>query len=252
MESETFARSEMVTAIRLLGQQGRWEDQSLFVRTLAERSEGATARGLATNLARQIGRPDLGVWVARSARNAGSPFYTRGGYPEASIPAAQSHLWSFAHGIIRQESSFDRAAVSSASARGMMQLMPATARETAGKIGLPSDTARLTSDANYNITLGSHYLAGMMDYWGGNAVLAAASYNAGPGNVRKWIALNGDPRLPGADIVKWIEDIPFTETRGYVQRVLENTVVYDAIHPARVRGRTANRLSWYLNKNRPG
>jgi len=251
-ESEKFARSDLVAAIRLLGQQGRWEDQSLFVRTLAERSDGVIERGLATNLARQIGRPDLGVWVARSARNAGSPFYTLGGYPEASIPAAQSHLWSFAHGIIRQESSFDRAAVSSASARGMMQLMPATARETAGKIGLPSDTARLTRDANYNITLGSHYLAGMMDYWGGNAVLAAASYNAGPGNVRKWIALNGDPRLPGADIVKWIEDIPFTETRGYVQRVLENTVVYDAIHPARVRGRTANRLSWYLNKNRPG
>lgn len=249
---DAFARDERVAAIRLLGQQGRWEDQTTFVRHLAETADGEIERALATNLARQIGRQDLAVWVARSARNAGSPFYTRGGYPEARIPAANSDIWSFAHGIIRQESSFDRAAVSHAGARGMMQLMTPTARETAGKIGLPNDVARLTRDPDYNITLGSAYLASLMSQWGGNAVLAAASYNAGAGNVRKWIRENGDPRLPGADIVKWIEDIPFTETRGYVQRVLENTVVYDAINPARARGRTENRLSYYLNKNRPG
>ena len=244
--------SELAQAVRLLGQQGRWEDQSLFIRTLAERAASDAERASATGLARSVGRQDLGVWVARSARNAGAPFYTRGGYPEARIPAAQGHLWSFAHGIIRQESSFDRAAVSHAGARGMMQLMPGTARETAGKIGLPSDIGRLTRDPDYNIALGSRYLASLMDYWGSNAVLAAASYNAGPGNVRKWVRENGDPRLPGADVVRWIEDIPFSETRGYVQRVLENTVVYDAINPARARTTGPNRLSWYLSKNRPG
>lgn len=251
-QTDAFARREMVQAIRLLGQQGRWEDQTLFVRHLAETANGEVERALATDLARQIGRQDLAVWVARSARNAGSPFYTRGGYPEARIPPAQSHLWSFAHGIIRQESSFDRAAVSHASARGMMQLMPATARETAGKIGQSYDLSRLTRDPDYNITLGSQYLSQLMDSWGNNAVLAAASYNAGSGNVRKWIRENGDPRLPGVDVVRWIEDIPFTETRGYVQRVLENTVVYDALNPGRARGRTENRLSWYLGKNRAG
>ena len=251
-DSERFARNELAAAIRLLGQQGRWEDQSVFIRALAESADSDAERALATGLARQVGRQDLGVWVARSARNAGEPFYTRGGYPEARIPAAQSHLWSFAHGIIRQESSFDRAAVSHASARGMMQLMPATARETAGKIGLPTDIGRLTRDPDYNIQLGSSYLNSLMSYWGNNAVLAAASYNAGPGNVRKWIRENGDPRMPGVDVVKWIEDIPFTETRGYVQRVLENAVVYDAINPARARTTSPNRLSWYLNKNRPG
>ena len=192
------------------------------------------------------------MWVARSARNAGSPFYTRGGYPEVRIPAAQNHLWSFAHGIIRQESSFDRAAVSHANARGMMQLVPATARETAGKIGLPADIARLTRDPDYNIQLGSAYLASLMDYWGNNAVLAAASYNAGPGNVRKWVREFGDPRMPGVDVVKWIEDIPYSETRGYVQRVLENAVVYDTINPSGARTPSVNRLSRYLNKNRPG
>lgn len=251
-DTDRFARNELAAAIRLLGQQGRWEDQSVFVRTLSERVDGDAERALATGLARQVGRQDLGVWVARSARNAGSPFYTRGGYPETRIPAAQSHLWSFAHGIIRQESSFDRAAVSHASARGMMQLMPATARETAGKIGLPTDIGRLTRDPDYNIQLGSFYLGSLMTSWGNNAVLAAASYNAGSGNVRKWIRENGDPRMPGVDVVKWIEDIPFTETRGYVQRVLENAVVYDAINPARARTASPNRLSWYLNKNRPG
>jgi soluble lytic murein transglycosylase len=251
-EAERFARSDMVQAIRMLGQQGRWEDQSRFVRHLAEQAGTPTERALATNLALQVGRKDLGVWVARSARNSGTPFYTRGGYPEVSIPAGQSNLASFANGIIRQESSFDRAATSHVGARGMMQLMPATARETAGKIGLTYDLGRLTSDPQYNIQMGSWYLQSMMNSWGGNAVLAAASYNAGAGNVRKWVRENGDPRLPGADVVKWIEDIPFSETRGYVQRVLENTVVYDAMNPGRARGREDSRLSWYLSKNRPG
>lgn len=92
-----------------------------------------------------------------------------------------------------------------------------------------------------------------MDYWGGSAPLAVAAYNAGSGNVRKWIAANGDPRMPGYDIVRWIEDIPFTETRGYVQRVLENAVVYDAINPERARTAPATRLSYYLGKSgRPG
>jgi len=154
--------------------------------------------------------------------------------------------------VAKAESGFRSDAGSPAGAQGLMQLMPATARETAGKIGLPTDISRLTRDPDYNIQLGSSYLASLMNYWGNNSVLAAASYNAGSGNVRKWVRENGDPRTPGVDVVKWIEDIPFTETRGYVQRVLENAVVYDAINPSRARTASPNRLSWYLNKNRPG
>jgi soluble lytic murein transglycosylase len=248
-----FARRDLVEAVRLLGQMGSWEDQSAFVRALAEQAESEPDRVLTAELARQIGRADLGVWLARSARNAGNPFYVRAGYPEISIPPAQSQYWSLAHGIARQESSFDRAAVSHAGARGMMQLMPGTARETSGKLGLGYDLARLTRDPTYNIMLGSHYFAGLMSQWGGHAPLAVASYNAGAGNVRKWINANGDPRTPGVDIVRWIEDIPFTETRGYVQRVLENAVVYDTINPARARSPERARLSYYLGKtHRPG
>jgi soluble lytic murein transglycosylase len=112
-----FQQRDLVQATRALGLMGRWEDQSLFVRTLSERVDTDTDRALAMELAGTIGRQDLGVWVARNARNEGTPFYVRTGYPEVRIPAAQSHLWSLAHGIIRQESSFDRAAVSHAGAR---------------------------------------------------------------------------------------------------------------------------------------
>ena len=98
--------------------------------------------------------------------------------------------------------------------------------------------------------LGTSYLSTLLDQWGGNVPLAVASYNAGTGNVRRWIAANGDPRLPGADVVRWIEAIPFSETRNYVQRVLENAVVYDAMNPHGGAGQ--NRLSFYLGKSGPG
>ncbi|MDB5698148.1 MAG: lytic transglycosylase protein [Alphaproteobacteria bacterium] len=251
-ERQAFQRKDLVDAAKMLGLMGRWEDQSLFVRALSERAQSERERVLTAELSRQIGRPDLAVWLARDARNAGTPFYVRPAYPEVSVPLS-SHYWSLAHGIIRQESSFDRAAVSHAGARGMMQLMPPTARQWAGKLGLPYELGRLTRDSSYNIMLGSQYFASLMDDWGGYAPLAVASYNAGPGNVRKWISANGDPRMPGVDIVKWIEDIPYTETRGYVQRVLENAVVYDAINPARANAAGTIRLSFYLGKSsRPG
>ena len=252
-ERAAFQRLGLVEAVRLLGQTGQWEDQSVFVRALAEHASTDGNRGLVGELAGQIGRPDLGVWLARSARNEGKPFYARAGYPEVTIPPAQSQYWALAHGIIRQESSFDRAAVSHAGARGMMQLMPGTGREVAGKLGLPYDQRRLILDPAYNIMLGSHYFQGLMHFWGNNAALAAASYNAGSGNVLKWVRERGDPRLPGADIIRWIEDIPFSETRGYVQRVLENAVVYDAIRRGDSPGQPRAHISNYLGKSgRPG
>lgn len=251
-ERTAFNNDPLVEAVRHLGQMGAWEDQSLFVRALAE-AKTERDRVLAAELSRQIARPDLGVWLARNARNDGTPFYVRAAYPEVQIPPAQSNLWSLSHGIIRQESSFDRAAVSHAGARGMMQLMTPTARETAGKLGASYDFSRLTRDPSYNVMLGSAYFESLMNYWGGYAPLAVASYNAGAGNVRKWVRENGDPRLPHVDVVTWIEDIPFAETRGYVQRVLENAVVYDAMNPSRARTPERTRLSSYLGKVRqPG
>jgi soluble lytic murein transglycosylase len=141
--------------------------------------------------------------------------------------------------------------MSGAGARGLMQLMNPTAKEQAGKLGLPWNPARLT-DVDYNVMVGSSFFDRMLNYYQGSYVLAVASYNAGPGNVNKFIRANGDPRLPGVDIVDWIEAIPFTETRTYVQKVLENAVVYDLFNPERAKTPEKDRLSYYLGKKDAG
>jgi len=169
-----------------------------------------------------------------------------------AVPPAYSVNWALAHGILRQESSFERASVSNAGARGLMQLMPPTARHAAGRVGAAYDFSRLTEDPQYNVLLGNYYLSLVLDEWGGNAVLAAASYNAGSGNVRRWIAANGDPRMPGVDVIRWIEEIPFSETRNYVQRVIENAVVYDLLNPTASSQPPRNRVSYYLGQSRQG
>jgi soluble lytic murein transglycosylase len=244
-----FSASPLVRAVRLLGSQGRRDEQALFVRALSESLDNAAERLLATELSTQIARQDLAVWTARSSRNAGQPFYFRAAFPTLSVATSEEYLWSISHGIARQESSFDRTAVSHAGARGLMQLMPGTAQEQAGKLGYGYDFSRLTSDPAYNVMLGSSYFRRLLTQWDGNYVLAVASYNAGAGNVRRWVQRNGDPRRAGADVVAWIEDIPFSETRGYVQRVLENTVVYDRMNP---RSTAPRQLSHFLGKTRLG
>ena len=107
-------------------------------------------------------------------------------------------------------------------------------------------------DAGYNITLGNAYFARVLDYFSGSYPLAIAAYNAGPGNVNKWLRLNGDPRNGSIDWVEWVENIPISETRGYVQRVLENAVVYEAMHPSRARMPGPNPLSRFMGKRQPG
>ncbi len=250
-QRQAFNQKRIVRAVRLLGQQGLYSEQSLFVRALSEKLDTDADRLLAVELSTQIWRPDLAVWTARSARNAGNAFYYKATYPTHSANVPSGRGWSLVHGITRQESSFDKAAVSHAGARGMMQLMPGTAREQAGKMGLGYDYGRLTSDPSYNVMLGSAYFQRLVNMWDGNYPLAVASYNAGAGNVRKWVNSYGDPR-GNVDIVSWIEKIPFEETRGYVQRVLENSVVYDRLNPS-LPGPQPVHISAYLGKSqRPG
>ncbi|HST36840.1 MAG TPA: lytic transglycosylase domain-containing protein [Allosphingosinicella sp.] len=243
----SFGRRSLVEAVRYLGMVGRRGDQTLFVRALAESLENDGERAVAAELGRSIGRLDLGVWAAREARNRGENFYARGAFPEVGIPAAYSHNWAAAHGIMRQESSFERSATSPVGARGMMQLMPATAAAEARRMGVPYNLSRLTEDPDYNILIGSNHLTRLLDNYGGNLILTAVAYNAGPGRVPQWIALNGDPRLPGTDALRWIEEIPFSETRNYVQRVVENAMVYDLLYPER--SRSHGRISYYLGQN---
>lgn len=248
---EAFFRKETVRAAQLLGTMGNRDDQSLFVRTIAAQATSDTDHILAAELSRTIGRPDLGVLVGKSALQNGLSDYTAAGYPTVRVPETQQDYWTIVHAIARQESQFDRAAVSHAGARGLMQLMPGTAREVSTKLGMSYNPGSLTSDTDYNIQLGSTYFQRMYNLYG-SYPLAIAAYNAGPGNVNKWIRANGDPRLPGGDIVQWVEKIPIFETKNYVQRVLENAVVYDLLNPERARSRGPANLSWYLGKNRPG
>jgi soluble lytic murein transglycosylase len=244
-----FGNRRLVQATRSMLHYGRSDEQSLFVRALSESLNNDADRTLAIEFANQVRRQDIPVWVARSARNDGAAFYVAPAFPTLSAQPP-ANVWSLAHAITRQESSFDRSASSPVGARGLMQLMPGTAREQAGKLGYGYDYGRLTSDPSYNVMLGSTYFARLLGQWDGNVPLAVASYNAGAGNVRKWVNRYGDPRRPGADVLSWIESIPFSETKGYVQRVIENAVVYDAMRRRSAPQSTVH-VSRYLGKSGP-
>ena len=148
------------------------------------------------------------------------------GLPEFT-PLAGSAGLGHVMAVARQESEFIVRAASGAGAKGLMQILPSTAADTARKAGVPYDYARLVGDPAYNMQLGAAFLGQLMTAEGGSLELAAAAYNAGAGRVAQWIAAYGDPRA-GADMVDWVERIPFDETRDYVMRVSENYGVYQA------------------------
>lgn len=183
----------------------------------------------AAEIAESLGAHDLAISIAETAERKGFPLDPIN-FPDDAVPtktvAEVDPAAIFA--VVRQESRFRSDAVSSAGARGLMQLMPGTARETAEKVGLAYSKSRLTEDPAYNALLGSTYLADQLKAFDGSLLLAAAAYNAGPGNARKWLRQFGDPRSPEIDPVVWVESIPFQETRKYVQRVLGNYLVYRA------------------------
>lgn len=183
-------------------------------------------RSLTAAFALRVGLPDTAVFVARRIGRDGG-MLTEAGWPMPFEPPSDFDA-SVALGIMRQESSFDLGAVSSSGARGLMQLMPFTARDVAKKLGIPTSLPALTLDTGHNMRLGTTYLAEMLARFGGSLPLAVAAYNAGPSRVDRWLADNGDPRTGDPAMLDWIERIPYNETRNYVQRVLENVVVYRA------------------------
>ena len=176
-------------------------------------------------LAQSHGRTDLAIAVAKRAVAAGMPLM-RHGYPVTALPGGSGPEHPLLLAIMRQESAFATQATSPAGARGLMQLMPATAKRIASKLQVPFSLARLTRDGIYNVILGRSYVERLLDDFGGSYPLTIAAYNAGPGRVRQWLHQFGDPRGGAIRMVDWIEMIPFTETRAYVQRVLENLQIY--------------------------
>ena len=147
------------------------------------------------------------------------------GVPRYS-PIAPNIEKAMLYAIIRQESAFDPSDWSSAQAMGLMQVTPEAGRDTCKRFGCSYDFKRLRSDSPYNLQVGAAEIAGVLQDYRGNQLLAFAAYNAGRGRVQEWIAKYGDPRDPKVDPVDWVERIPFMETRNYVQRVMENFQVY--------------------------
>jgi soluble lytic murein transglycosylase len=135
---------------------------------------------------------------------------------------------SLVYSIARQESAFNPRAVSSARAMGLMQVTPGTGRVIARRLGVTFNAQKLLSDPTYNAQMGAAEIGDLVRDYDGNHVLAFVGYNAGRGRVKEWIARYGDPRDPSVDVVDWVERIPFTETRNYVQRVMENMQIYRA------------------------
>ncbi len=249
-ERAAFNNRTVVRALIALNQQGRNTEQAEFIRTLSTSIKSDAEHVLAAELAEKIQRTDLKLLAGKNARNNGLSDYLVTAFPQMQVPNERRNSWTMIHAITRQESQFDRHATSRVGAKGLMQLMPGTARETAPRAGLSYSYESL-SDPQYNVALGSTYFNGLLSQYGGSYVLAVAAYNAGPGNVNKWVRNYGDPR-GGSDVLNWIENIPFEETRNYVQRVLENAVVYDMLNPAQANVRTNTPLSTYLGKRTPG
>ncbi|WP_353216866.1 lytic transglycosylase domain-containing protein [Sandarakinorhabdus sp.] len=225
--------------------------QSLFLKHLADTVDTPARAALVAGLAAPLGRPDVGVNAAKAARGTAGLALLSVSFPVLPLPDTLAGNAAIIHAITRQESQFDRTARSSANALGLMQLVPATAAEQASKSGLPtSPAARLTEDPVWNVTLGSAYITRLRGANDGSMPMAVAAYNAGPGNLRRFVTQLGTPGSD--DVVDWIESLPFAETRNYVQRVLENAVVYETLYPRMAVTRGPNRLSEWLGKTAPG
>ena len=224
-----FESMELVRALRLVAQIGDRQSFELMSFYLDDQLDTAAEHEMLAEMARANYYTRVAVRSAKAGIRRGivapdAAFPLLALPPEAS--GADRPEPALVLAIARQESEFDPRAQSPVGARGLMQIMPATARLTAKRWGMPYSPASLTNDPNYNLTLGSAYLSDLIRQFDGSYVLAVASYNAGPSRANQWISDWGDPRSAGVDVVDWVELIPFAETRNYVQRVMENLQVY--------------------------
>jgi soluble lytic murein transglycosylase len=226
---EKFYSKELVKITYLLDELDEDKYTKFILRHLANENIESGSEILASELSTNIGRFDFAIQIAKIASYE-KRFHNKFNYPIISTPkninGRKIPESAFILSIIRQESEFDLSANSHAGAKGLMQLMPYTAKLVAKQAKLPYVKSRLTTDPEYNINLGSHYIAGLILDYDGAYPFAIAAYNAGPNRVKYWKKINKDPQRKQIDYVDWIELIKFRETRNYVQRVLENYNVY--------------------------
>ncbi len=224
-----FGLGELPRAAVLLMQMGDSHDAQIFLTRIGQTALDDKSRLMAARLALGLGFPQSSVAIARLAGIYGQ-MLVHEGWPISYSPPASILNPAVSLGIMRQESSFNPDVISGAGAVGLMQLLPSTARLTGRRYGLPYADL---FDPDQNMALGASYLSQEINNFGTCLPLAIAAYNAGPTNVANWLSSNGDPELGtqpgGANMIDWIEEIPFNETRNYVQRVSENITIYGAL-----------------------
>ncbi len=224
-----FFNKELVKISYLLDELKKDKYTKHILRHLANDNIAKGSEVLTAELATSINRYDFAIQVSKIASYQ-KRFHNKYNYPIISTPKYINKRKipesALILSIIRQESEFDLAANSHAGAKGLMQLMPYTAKLVSKQAKLPYSKSRLTTDPEYNINLGSHYIAGLILQYDGSYPFAVAAYNAGPNRVKYWKKINKDPQKKQINYVDWVELIKFRETRNYVQRVMENYNVY--------------------------
>jgi soluble lytic murein transglycosylase len=228
-DRRNFEKRDAVQAIRRIEAAGHRDRAGILYRELAEELESAGELALLAAMAERRGDHFLALRVGKIAAARGLDIGALA-HPVGVIPPSADVSRAgeaLAYAVARQESEFNVSAVSPAGARGLLQLLPGTARDMARRAGLGYSRQRLTTDPAYNATLGAAFLGDQLGRFDGSYVLTFAGYNAGPARAQQWMKRYGDPRGKTVDaVVDWVERIPFTETRNYVQRVMENYQVY--------------------------
>ena len=224
-------RADLVRATELLFTLGEKEAARQLALDSAHLLTAPEQMAALSKVIEQKGDARIALLAGKAALKRNLPIDSMA-YPVNGVPdyvaLANSAGRPLVMAIARQESAFDPTAHSGAGAFGLMQMIESTARNAAHHAGVAFDEARLKTDPAFNAQLGAYHLGQLLGEYGGSRILTFAAYNAGGGNVRDWIKAYGDPRDPNVDPIDWIERIPFTETRNYVQRVAENLNVYRA------------------------
>lgn len=228
-----FNERSTIRAIRLLHKTENQELLEKFAYHLSRLYHDPSDFVLLAELTYELGYSHLGLRVAKKAmaKHIFMPELTHplDAFPEpAYLPHGLPIERALALSLARQESEFNPDAISQVGARGLMQLMPKTAYRTAKRHHIPYNKNNLTKDPSYNVSLGMAYLSDLLEKLSGSYIMAIAAYNAGTGNLNRWLKANGDPRHRSIDAIDWVESISYSETRNYVQRVMENIQVYRA------------------------
>jgi soluble lytic murein transglycosylase len=239
------AGDDLIRAFRLLARAGREGEMGMFLWPIAKRFKTEEEMSAAASIVWDNGGPFMSVRLAKAASSYGVDI-DHWGYPVRAMPnwkpMGPGVEKALVYALTRQESEFNAQAGSHAGAKGLMQLMPGTAKLISRQYKVKYNPKLLT-DPSYNARLGAAHLGDLVKEFKGSYILSLVAYNAGPRRSFEWMQRYGDPRAKGIDPIDWVETIPFTETRYYVQKVLQNTHVYRSrLDPSSMRGMTADLL----------